>query len=188
MEIREWHIVLMGFLQQQGAVNGMVRLWGELLATVGANRVSRVECRSWNCDASDLAELISKVQPSDCAPRICIYGYSWGGMTAARLCGELRRRGLKVDRLVLSDAVYRHWYPWGNWRAFAPWRSIRIPDNVRRVTIFRQSESLPSGHPISADNPGRTTLDPVHKLTVHHCWMDDQPEFHAACIKAAKGE
>ena len=187
MVVREWHIVLMGFLQQQGSVNGMVQLWGELLDAVDHRPGTRVECRPWNCDVADLAEVILKTRPANAPPRICLYGYSWGGMTAAKLCYELRRRGLRVDRVVLCDAVYRHWYPLGWWRAFAPWRSIRIPDNVRRVTVFQQRESLPCGHPIRADNPFRTTVDAPRLLTTDHCWMDDHSEFHRACLQAALG-
>jgi thioesterase domain-containing protein len=184
--IREWHIVIMGFAQREGAINGMVECWRQLINAVKGT-AARVELRSWNSDVEDLAEFISKLQPPDLPPRICIHGYSWGGMTAANLCRALRRRGLNVDRVVLSDAVYRHWYPWGNWRAFAPWRAIRIPDNVRRVTLFQQKESLPMGHPVAADNPGKTHVDPVKWLKVDHKWMDDQTEFHRACVQTTRG-
>lgn len=184
--IPEWHIVIMGFLQTTGAVNGMVNVWRQILQTTRGTD-ARVELRSWNCNLADLAELISRISVADRPPRIVVYGYSWGGMSAALFARHLRRRGLAIDRLVLCDAVYRHWYPFGWWRAFAPWRAIKIPDNVRRVTQFRQRQSWPRGHTILADNPGKTIIEHVRWLQTDHCWMDDHGDFHLACIEAAKG-
>lgn len=182
--IKEWHIVLSGFLQRAGDVNGMVLIWQDLRRVVPSHAV--LQLHSWNCNLPDLAELISRLAPDDAAPRINVYGYSWGGQSAVLLARQLRRRGVSVNHLVLSDAVYRHWYPLGWWRAFAPWRSIRVPDNVRRVTHFRQRESWPRGHRLVADNPVLTELEPVQFLTAEHCWMDDRPEFRQACIAAAR--
>lgn len=184
--IAEWHILLSGFMQRQGDVNGMVHIWDELRRVVESPSVV-VQLHSWNCNLADIAELIKKLTPLDAPPRINLYGYSWGGQSCVNLARELRRRGLQVDHMVLSDAVYRHWYPFGWWRAFAPWRSIRVPDNVRRVTHFRQQQSLPMGHRVIAENPGLTTIDPVTWLRVDHCWMDDASQFRAACLDAAKG-
>ena len=182
--VREWHIVLSGFMQRQGDVNGMVLIWQDLRRIVPPHAVLRLD--SWNSNLPDLAELISRLAPEDVPPLVNIYGYSWGGQSAIHLARELRRRGVDVHHMVLCDAVYRHWYPLGWWRAFAPWRSLRVPENVLRVTQFRQKESFPMGHPITAENPGRTKLDPIAWLKVDHCWMDDAPAFRRACILAAR--
>lgn len=187
MEIREWHIVISGFQQKSGTLNGTVQIWGDLIRMVADRPSARVELLTWYDDMSNTAELISKTIPVDAMPVVNVYGYSWGGMSAANFARELRCRGVEVRHMVLCDAVYRHWYWLGQWRAFVSAWAIRIPDNVHQVTQFRQRESLPQGHPIKVDNPGRTKLGPVNWLTVHHCWMDDQPEFRKACQEAAKG-
>ena len=185
--IAEWHIVLSGFLQRAGDVNGVVLIWNELRRLVHGRPDAVAQLHSWNANLVDLAELIARTRPSEEMPRVHIYGYSWGGQSAVNLARELGRRGVPVDRLVLSDAVYRHWYKLGWWRAFVPWLKIRVPDTVRRVTHFRQQQSLPMGHIVQAENPGLTTVDPVVLLRVDHKWMDDAAEFRCACLEAAKG-
>lgn len=182
--VKEWHIVLSGFRQRQGDVNGMVLIWQDLKRAIPNHAV--LQLHSWNCNVPDLAELIARLAPDDAQPRVNIYGYSWGGQSAVHLAHQLRRRGVGVAHMVLSDAVYRHWYPLGWWRAFVPWRSLRVPENVQRVTHFRQRESFPMGHTVVADNPGRTKLDPVQWLKTDHCWMDDAPQFRRACLAAAR--
>lgn len=183
--VREWHIVLSGFLQRAGDINGMVLIWQDLRRIVPSHAV--VQLQSWNSNIADLAELIARLTPDQEEPRVNVYGYSWGGMSAVHLARQLKRRGKVIDHMVLSDAVYRHWYPLGWWRAFAPWRAISVPTNVRRVTHFRQRESWPHGHKVVAENSGLTTLDDVVFLDLEHCWMDDAAAFRRACVDAARG-
>lgn len=182
--IAEWHILLSGFLQRAGDINGVVLIWDELRKLVPE---AEVQLHGWDANLPDLAELIARLSPSFTGPRVNLYGYSWGGQSAVLLARELRRRGVVVQHLVLSDAVYRHWYRLGWWRAFLPGVRIIVPDNVRRVTHFRQRQSRPKGHAVTAENPGRTMMDPVVWLPVDHMWMDDAAEFRAACVAAAKG-
>lgn len=186
LEIREWHIVISGFQQKSGTINGTVRIWDALRRITASRRDAVVEQHSWNADFADLAERIVKLQPMDGRPVVNIYGYSWGGMSAANFAAELRRRGVNVNHMVLSDAVYRHWYWLGWWRAFAPWRSIVIPDNVRQVTAFVQRQSWPRGHRITPANAKRTKMEKPVVLVFDHCWMDDASQFQAACVAAAK--
>lgn len=187
MEMREWHVVISGFQQRSGTLNGTVHIWGDLIRLVAGRDGARVELQTWDADLPDLAERISRLAPVGEQPVINVYGYSWGGMSATKFARELRRRGLIVHHMVLCDAVYRHWYWLGQWRAFVSAWSIHVPDNVRKVTQFRQKESLPKGHLIKADNPGLTDLGPINWLSTDHCWMDDHPAFRKACIEAAKG-
>ena len=183
--VSEWHILLSGFMQRASDVNGVVLIWDELRYIVPDHAV--VKLHGWDCNLADIAELIKRTSPAGPKPLVNIYGYSWGGYSAVLLSRELQRRGVPVQRLVLCDAVYRHWYCLGWWRAFAPWARIMVPDNVRRVTHFRQTQSRPKGHPVKAVNPGRTKMDPAVLLPIDHMWMDDAAEFRAACIDAAKG-
>ncbi len=183
--VPEWHIVLSGFMQHAGDVNGTVVIWDEMRFLVPDAAV--VAHHGWNANLADVAELIKKLSPDATKPRVNIYGYSWGGWSAVLLAYQLRRRGINVVHMVLCDAVYRHWYHLGWWRAFASWVRILVPDNVRRVTHFRQTQSSPKGHVVKAANPGRTQMDPVTWLSVDHMWMDRTPEFRLACLDAAKG-
>jgi len=185
MEIREWHIVISGFQQQSGTINGTVVVWDDLIRITRDKPSARVELLTWCDNVANQAELIKKTEPVDAKPIVNVYGYSWGGMTAANFARELKRRGIEVNHMVLCDAVYRHWYWLGQWRAFVSLWSIQVPDNVLRVTQFRQKENYPRGHKVTADNPGRTDLGPIHWLGVDHCWMDDQPAFRRACRDAA---
>lgn len=186
MQMREWHVIISGFQQKSGTLNGTVQIWDDLMKVASGHDCARVELLRWDDNIANLAELISRLCPADSMPLINIYGYSWGGMTAANFARELRRRGIPVNHIVLCDAVYRHWYWLGQWRAFVSAWSIRIPENVHKVTQFRQRKSLPMGHAIKADNPGKTKVGPIHWLNADHCWMDDQYAFRKACYDAAK--
>lgn len=194
MAIREWHVVISGFQQQSGTLNGIARIWLDLVQLLATRSTARVELLTWNDDVGNLAETISRVTNTlnsatnrRVEPVVNIYGYSWGGMSAVNFARELQRRGINVQNMVLSDAVYRHWYWLGWWRAFAPWRAIWIPGNVvGQVIQFRQKKNWPRGHAIKAVNPGVTKLGSVRWLQAEHCWMDDQPAFRFACLEAAK--
>lgn len=186
MELAEWHVIISGFRQKSGTLNGTVVIWSDLIRLVANRPGARVELITWNADVEDLAERISRLAPVDAMPLVNVYGYSYGGMTAANFARELRRRGVEVNHMVLCDAVYRHWYRLGWWRSFFSWWSIKIPDNVKRVTQFRQRESLPMGHKIKVNHPGRTKLGPIQWLKTDHCWADDSVAFRKACLQAAK--
>lgn len=184
--IKTWLIMFSGFMQRAGQMNGTVRVWREL------SRLSSPDCQvlrlPWNADVADLAELIARMNDGQKSqPRIVLMGYSWGGMTAVNLAWQLQRRGLDVDRMVLCDAVYRHWYPLGWWRAFAAWRSIRVPENVRHVAHARQWNSWPSGHRVVPCNPVKTEFEPAAWLNTDHSWADDSFWFLEHCSAAAHG-
>lgn len=185
--IDSWHIVISGFLQHEGKSHGMVSLWRSLRSH--ASPTCCVELRSWNDDWRALAELIYRCRSHrpKSRPHVKIYGYSWGGYSATLLARELARREIVVDAMVLSDAVYRHWYRLGWWRAFSPWSYIEIPNNVREVTWFVQAKDWPRGHELIAEDEKRTLiagpkLAPSH---VGHCEMDDLTAFHDACRRVA---
>jgi len=186
VEIREWHVVISGFLQKSGTLNGVTRVWGDLRQITVGRLDACVELIRWSDDYDDLAERIKQLSPVDNDPTVNVYGYSYGGMSGVNFAKCLKKRGLKVNHIVLCDAVYRHWYWAGNWRSLVSWRSISVPDNVLRVTQFRQRESLPMGHEIKAENAGLTDLGPINWLTTDHCWMDDHPAFRKACKEACQ--
>ncbi len=182
--IRIWHIVIPGFLQNEGKPVGMVQLWRDL-HQAHAWPDTCVELREWNSDWNALAELIWRYR-GEGAPRIAIYGYSWGGMSAVFLARQLQRRGIGVKWMVLSDPVYRHSYPLGNWRTLVPWKEIVVPRTVDRVEWFRQRRSWPRGHDLVKAGP-LTHLGPAwEEQNCDHRHMDDLPVFQNRCREVAK--
>lgn len=187
--IRTWHVVISGWLQNEGQPTGMVRLWRDLHARFTARRV-RVELRVWNDRWDALAEFIWRLRSQApvwpfAKPRIVIYGYSWGGYSAVVLARLLQRRGLPVEHLVLSDAVYRHWYLLGQWRALLPGSRIVVPSNVKEVTWFRQGSGAFKGHDVVAVDARKTKIHPAKLAKVHHRYMDDLRAFHAEALAIA---
>lgn len=187
--ILNWAIVFAGFQQSTGRPSGSFKLWQRAHAAGNWNHDVRFrsEFRAWNDDVEEIANLVFHATHSAFAPTINVAGYSWGGQTAANFCRRLADRGIEVDRVVLCDAVYRHRYWLGNWRAFVPGSEILIPENVRRVDWFRQSRNLPAGHQIVAESKNTIIADPV-ELDRRHEWMDDAGDYHDAFISAVRGE
>lgn len=184
--VAAWHIVLSGFLQDEGRPTGMVRLWDDLCRRFLTSS-TRCLLREWSADTNAIAELIWRLRNFE-PPRICLYAYSWGCPSAMTLARQLRRRGLAVDRMVLSDPVYRHWFAAGNWRVLFGRREIVVPSNVRHVTWYRQDLDWPRGHNLVAEEPIGTRLDDPIIANVGHGYMDDLRLFHQACFAAAEGD
>jgi pimeloyl-ACP methyl ester carboxylesterase len=194
--IRNWHIVISGFLQTEGTVSGCVSLWRKLQRLSDDN--TSVILHSWKDNFSDLAELIWRFSPAD-EHKLCIkvYAYSWGGYSAILLARALQKRGLNVRALVLSDAVYRHWYLLGQWRAMVPGSRIIVPDNVREVFWFRQREPriqfgngwrnvlCPAGHRVVAKNKSATKVHEPVILKVSHSYMDEAKQFQQEAVRVA---
>lgn len=183
--IRKWVICIAGFLQDEGTPHGIVQVWRDLHARHAAPNI-RVEFRSWDDRTAPLAELIWRLRPPRKQPHVTIAAYSWGGASAQRLARDLARRGIVVSEMVLSDAVYRHGYWLGNWRALVPWSKITIPANVRRVTWFRQTVDRPRGHSLVPADPTATEIAPATVYQVGHTYMDDLTAFHQAAHSAAE--
>lgn len=194
--ISKWHICISGFLQSEGDPTGIVDLWLRMQGAYSTS-TTRVELRSWCTNWSDMAELIWRTRPKDGAPIVCIYGYSWGGFSATLLASELKRRGIGVRVMVLCDAVYRHWYWLGQWRAFMPWSRIEVPSNVRHVFWFRQNNPRikwgrsggtfqPAGHEVVAADIRTTHIHKPEEISSEHAYADDWAAFHNRCFDAAR--
>lgn len=180
--VKRWTIVIAGFLQHEGTSNGMVGLWGKIRAKY-ASPDHAVLFRTWNLDASTLAELIWRQRPKGNLT-ITLIGYSWGAAGCVRLAKQLRNRAIDVENMVLSDPVYRHWYWLGNWRAFVSSIPIKIPSNVRAVTWFRQRTNKPQGHALLPTN-ANTTIHGGQLFACTHQYMDDLEEFQTASLQIA---
>ena len=182
--IHIWHIVISGFLQNEGLPVGMVQLWRDL-HQAHAGPDTCVTLREWNSDWNALAELIWRMR-GERPPRIAIYSYSWGGMSAVLLARQLQRRGIDVQWMVLSDPVYRHWYPLGNWRTLVPWSEIIVPTNVDWVDWFRQRTNWPRAHRVVAADSDETHVSaPWMARHIDHSHMDDLVEFQKRCREVA---
>ncbi len=183
--IRTWHIVISGFLQNEGQLVGMVQLWRDLYQ-VHAGPDTCVTLREWNSDWNALAELIWRINRDQPPPRIAIYAYSWGGMSAVLLARQLQRRGIDVQWMVLSDPVYRHWYLLGNWRTLVPWSEIIVPTNVDDVAWFRQRTNCPRAHRVVAADSRETHVSaPWMAWHIDHRHMDDLVECQKRCKEVA---
>lgn len=199
--VHEWHIVFGGFLQglHDPSCNGTLTLWGKLHNEL-AGPDCCVEWHPWSADVDALAEKIFNFHNGR-PPLICVYGYSWGGTTAMRFARCLRRRGLRIRCMVLTDAVYRHWYTLGQWRALVPCSYLLVPNNVDRVDWFYQRGprfSLsrfrteggtfvePAGHKVRAEDPEATFVFPGQELGFDHSHMDNAPQFHNCAINHAR--
>ncbi|HUT11796.1 MAG TPA: hypothetical protein VMY42_14950 [Thermoguttaceae bacterium] len=181
--IRSWHVCISGFRQQTGEPTGLQRLWLKL----GERRDPEtcVFLEPWDLDYDNLAELIWLCRPAWRPPTVRIYGYSWGGYSAVLLARALRSRGIGVRHLVLCDAVYRHRYWLGQWRAFVGWPKIRVPDNVREVFWWRQKGNWPRGHDVVAKDPQKTKIhDPYVAICTHH-YMDELESFQQTALTLA---
>ena len=72
--IAKWHVVISGFLQNEGKPTGMVRLWQMLRLHSGPEAC--VELRNWNENWRQFAELIHRVRPLASEPAVQVYAYS----------------------------------------------------------------------------------------------------------------
>lgn len=207
--VMHWHLIFGGFRQTagDGSHNGSLRLWYKLFSLV-ASTTCCVEWHPWNTDVRNHAERIHEFIGPDVVltrpanqfiyRRINVYAYSWGATAALRFAEALKSRGLKIDVLVLSDGVYRHWYRLGQWRAMTP-RTLVVPDNVRRVVWYYQTRprfslrrwwsgeghfAEPAGHKVVPADPARTRVAGI-RLYYDHSHMDNAHEWHASVLKAA---
>jgi len=177
-------VVISGFLQDEGKPTGMVGLWATLHHMVSGPS-TRVELRSWHDDWNAVAEFIWRQRTNGNGVDVVICAYSWGGPSAMELARQLGRRGIAVRHMVLADPVYR--LRWALWRVFFRWPKIRVPKNVRRVTWFRQHRDWPEGHDLVAEDRGMTDIEAPTVLDCGHTYVDDSPQFHAACRKITRG-
>ena len=183
LPINKWIYVIPGFLQNRGGDNGMVSLW-KSLHMMYSDYSTRVELARWNSDWRAHAECINRMCGTDYA-KVVIAGYSWGGYSATLLAKQLAKHGQKVKQMVLCDAVYRHKYWLGNWRALWPCSKITIPANVEEVTWFKQQQNYPRGHKLKPESD-TTKINSPRELKYKHQKCDDSYLFHKEVFKACQ--
>lgn len=190
-----YHICIAGLHQYRGKPHGMFRLTQKLIRNCHyCNGHSQVHSYSWNTNWRQVAEQMSLVRNGEgCQLVVGVYAFSWGaGWGAMRLAEELRRVGIYIVVMVLSDPVYRH--P----RLLLRWLSllrrqhiiigspvIRVPKRVGEVYTFRQQQNWPQGHHLVYKDDKTIRHRPV-LLDVIHERMDDAPEFHERVMQEAE--
>jgi pimeloyl-ACP methyl ester carboxylesterase len=190
-------ICIAGAFQRIGQTNAMTRLHHGLHCEL-AEPGTQVVFYPWFGNWSDVARWIKQIEESNDRqqPVIDLVGYSWGGASAIELAWELKDCGLKVRKILLADAVYRHRYRAGNWRAFWPHSKLVVPSTVGEVFWVRQRNPRfrpfhthgwfqPAGHdvvPESADSLGPAIHEPVIVDCVHN-FVDDSAEFRAMVVR-----
>lgn len=192
-EIIHVHECISGFTQTERRCHGVLKL-SEYLHELGFNNhVSRVQLRPWNSDWSSVAENTWLLEQHHRARVVVnIYCYSWGGgWGAVRLARELKKRGIVVHFIVACDAVYRHPLLLMRWTSLLgrnyPWSPrIRIPSNVTHVKPYHQKQNRPQGHQIVGDADFSGCIWDSVELDRTHQFMDDAPEWHGACVGAAR--
>lgn len=166
-----WIYVIPGFTQTRGTRTRLIELWMRLYKRLSDRGVS-VQLQPWKSDWESEAELITRT--SSPSPSVYVVAYSWGaGWGFSQLAKELRARGIGIKHAWLIDPVYRHRYLAGQWRALLPWVPIKVPSNVKRVTWWRQKETLPHGHDLKAESEFTEIEPPVWVEGVEHVHMDD---------------
>jgi hypothetical protein len=146
-----------------------------------------IALKTWNANWWAIAENIWWTSASPVEKiNVFVYAYSWGaGWGFTQLAKQLKKRGIRIRTAVLSDPVYRHWYTLGQWRAFVPYSSISVPNNVDEVFSFVQRQNLPAGHLCEAASD-RTRIHLPVELMATHQYMDDASDFHDRVLQIAR--
>lgn len=187
------NVCISGFTQGPGQGHGVFRL-SEQLMLAGHNRDAhrRVWYLRWNEDWRKWAnhvELIAGMHNRDVL--VAVHAYSWGaGWGAMEFARYLRRRGIGVPYMVLSDPVYRSRLVSFRWQSllgrdlpFFDGPTIRVPSNVGEVWSFHQTINRPAGHRLLPENG--TIIHPSVRLLREHGAMDQAPEFHEQAAMVA---
>lgn len=185
--IFQWHVVISGHLQHGGHASDVEPLWRNLRDAVGNGSVC-VDLCEWNRRWDQYAEFIWRFQHPTAPPTIRVYAYSWGaGWGFLKLARELKRRGLRIETAVLSDAVYcSGWWLLKYPQALSPIRRVVVPDNVGQVHWFFQRSYRPYGHKVVAADPAKTRIHPGVEAACDHYRMDRLIDFHQLAMHVAE--
>ena len=180
-EIDRWIVCVTGFLQPEGKITGVVELQEKIRRQCVCPRVV-TELKSWNDNPWYIAERIWRFRPRN----VVLVGYSYGGFTAALVARELaaRNSGIRVDAMVLSDAVWRPAANWPSIRSLFNGGRIEIPRNVRRLWSWTQTTNKPCGHELIVDEKYTTWVKECVP-DIRHQYMDDLEAFHEVALEVA---
>lgn len=141
-----------GFTEHPGQPNGMDEIWFDILRAYTSETVTINPPLTWDCDFKKIVRRAVRMG----IRHVVIVAYSWGaGWTAQRMAQMFAKYGVRVDRQILIDPVYRPlWMP--AWMGANPLTvgalfknsDIEVCDNVEEVHYCVQKETVPSGHKV----------------------------------------
>lgn len=179
--------VIGGFTQTEETNNGCIELCEKLRSNLDEySQLSvRVRFHEWNSNwysSARYAHLLRLRYPRPEPFGIVAFAYSWGcGNGLVKYAKALKRFNLRIETVVLCDPIYRHWYPWGNWRALVGGYWITLPPNVLSYYGFYQRVSRPHG----VKPRGDAVCLGWEEINYEHVECDDSPEWHDKCIAVA---
>lgn len=182
--------IIPGFKQHYGSRTLLWHLWRSLEGQLN-QPYQTVQVRLWDNDWRNEAKFVA-MSSKGCPTRdlkVIIVGYSWGaGWGAIQFAKRLAKHSIGVRKMCLIDPVYRHWYPWGNWRAYFPDIPITIPSNVDSVTWWRQTAECLRGHKIRRSSPNTELCEAGVFESVLHRQMDDKASVIQDCYDIIASE
>lgn len=204
--------LIAGFRQPRGWYCGMLKLAKDLddARIPDAKILGPIP---WHADWAGYAEQFSKLHNGEESPQVFIFGYSYGGgWGAIRLALELRKRGIRVHRMILTDPVYRSPSLLGRIRAVIPPYRPRGRQKVHWLRLLLWDALWLAGRIVPGlcprirkpDNVAdilvfrqRENLPMGHTIDgesstywsdVPHEQMDELPPFHAVCKRLLAAE
>jgi pimeloyl-ACP methyl ester carboxylesterase len=178
--------LISGFTQTQEQWNGVQELREKLLSELDdySSLSVRVRLDTWNANWYEIARqlyMLRERYPEEPFV-VVVFAYSWGcGHGLVKLAKYLDRFGVDIQKAVLSDPVYRHWFL--KWRALMGDARIRVPNNVLSMEGFYQTTDKPAGRlPVS----DLIKCEPWTKLRLPHAEMDDARAWRLRCVEVAK--
>lgn len=176
--------VVSGFTQQRHSLFGSGSHGVHAALLPWQSPTVSVRLLQWSEDPVGHARRIAATTGPNDLILLNVYSYA-GGFWFVQCAAELRRLGRTVDSVVMCDPVYRSPLFFMRWRAMiGPTQTIRIPDNVRRVTHFTQYVDKPGGENIAL--PGAVKYFKSSELPYPHIKMDNAAEYLDACVSEAK--
>ncbi len=190
--ISHWIIPISGFTQGRKQRTGLSDLWLELHKKFIGPKVCVFPVLPWNHTWKTLARFmdVNSDRTNGTRPKVCVIGYSWGGgWGSQKLAEQLRVVGMKVDRMVLADPVYRSDWLISRWKTLligwlAP--TIKIPSNVVHVQSTRQRLNWPRAHELKKASPSTQMDRPVEDFDRIHNQMDESPIFKEMVFNAVR--
>lgn len=185
---KNWTVYVMGFTQDLGTLTRLQRAYDRTCKQIKPE-TDRVLLFPWNADWNAVAEHIFRFSQNGDPPRIRACGYSWGaGWGVWKLCRELDRRNVRIDRLALIDPVHRHPNPLRRWRTLTSLiprvlpTPILYPNNIiGDVLWFGQKKNWPRSHPVVIE--GRAKQPEINMVDCIHEYMDDDEATIAECYE-----
>lgn len=180
--------LISGWTQTEETWNGVQELREKIIAELDdySSLSVRVRLDEWNGNWKGAARQLYMLREryEDEKFTVVVFAYSWGvGNGLVNFATYLDRFGIDIQKAVVSDPVYRHWYVLGNWRLLWGDRRILLPKNVLAIEGFYQTTSQPMGRKPMSEV---AECDPWIKVRAPHVEMDDARLWRQRCIEVAK--